>query len=219
MICGHCQVAFHPNVRRLNVGPDAEAEHVILYADCPECKLWNIFHASGRATYNEYGDFEKFEDVKLRRRVFPWDTTTRSAPIEVPDHLRADYDEAALLLSVSPKASAAMSRRCLQATIREKMGISKRSLDKEIDAVIEQNLVPSELAGQLDAVRHIGNFAAHPMKDTESGVIIDVEPGEAEWNLDVLDGLFDYWYVLPAKTAHRKAAINEKLKSLGKEPI
>jgi hypothetical protein len=33
----------------------------------------------------------------------------------------------------------------------------------------------------LDAIRTIGNFAAHPIKSTSSGEIVDVEPGEAEW--------------------------------------
>jgi hypothetical protein len=59
--------------------------------------------------------------------------------------------------------------------------------------VITQKLVSSALAEQLDAVRHKGNFAAHPTKSASSGDIMDVEPGEAEWNLDVLDGLFEEW--------------------------
>jgi hypothetical protein len=29
-------------------------------------------------------------------------------------------------------------------------------------------------------VRTIGNFAAHPIKSTSTGTIVDVEPGEAE---------------------------------------
>lgn len=39
---------------------------------------------------------------------------------------------------------------------------------------------------ELDAVRNIGNFAAHTQKSTVTGAILDVVPGEAEWNLDVL---------------------------------
>ena len=33
-----------------------------------------------------------------------------------------------------------------------------------------------------------------------------VEPAEAELNLEVLEGLFDFYYVLPTKTSARKAA-------------
>jgi hypothetical protein len=137
----------------------------------------------------------------------------------VPEALAADYREAALVLPISTKASAALSRRCLQNCIREAQGIEKRSLEQEIDEVIEQNLVSSALTEQLDAVRHTGNIAAHPMKSGLTGEIVEVEVGEAEWNLDVLDGLFEEWYVQPDKLAKRKAAFNEKLKEIGKPPI
>lgn len=48
-----------------------------------------------------------------------------------------------------------------------------------------------------------------PSKST--GDIVDVEPGEAEWTLDVLEGLFDFFFVQPAKTVARKAALDAKL--------
>ena len=51
---------------------------------------------------------------------------------------------------------------------------------------------------RLDAVRNIGNFAAHPIKSLGSGEIMDVEPGEAEWSLDVLKELFGFYFVRPA---------------------
>jgi len=71
----------------------------------------------------------------------------------------------------------------------------------------------------LDAVRNIGNFAAHPMKSQSTGEIVPVEPGEAEWNLDVLESLFDFHFVAPAKTKARKDALNKKLKDAGKPPV
>jgi hypothetical protein len=33
----------------------------------------------------------------------------------------------------------------------------------------------------IDAVRNIGNFAAHPQKSTATGEILEVEFGESEW--------------------------------------
>ncbi len=65
-------------------------------------------------------------------------------------------------------------------------------------------------------VRNVGNFAAHPMKDTNSGAILPVEDHEAEWNLDVLEGLFDFYYVQPEKNRIRRAALNAKLQAAGK---
>ena len=57
------------------------------------------------------------------------------------------------------------------------------------------------------------------MKSTVTGAIVDVEEGEAEWNLDVLESLFDFYFVQPALTAKRKAVLNQKLKEAGKPEI
>jgi hypothetical protein len=62
-------------------------------------------------------------------------------------------------------------------------------------------------------------FGAHPIKSTSTGEIVEVEPGEAQWNLDVLDSLFDFYFVAPSKTQARKAALNIKLVEVGKTPI
>jgi hypothetical protein len=71
----------------------------------------------------------------------------------------------------------------------------------------------------VDAIRTTGNFAAHPTKSTASGEIIDVEPGEAELSIEVLEMLFDHWYLLPAEVHVRIGAINEKLTMAGKPII
>ena len=78
---------------------------------------------------------------------------------------------------------------------------------------------PILLAGAIDAIRNIGNFAAHPIKSTASGEVLPVEPGEAEWTLDVLDGLFDFYFVQPAILKRKKAALDTKLASAGKPPV
>jgi hypothetical protein len=55
------------------------------------------------------------------------------------------------------------------------------------------------------------------MKSTTTGAIVDVAPGEAEWNLDVLEMLFDFCFVQPAVAAERKAALEKKLKDASKK--
>jgi hypothetical protein len=69
--------------------------------------------------------------------------------------------------------------------LHEKAGIVERNLDTEIQVAIDGGTLPSDLAHDLDAVRTTGNFAAHPIKSTSTGEIVDVEPGEADWLLDV----------------------------------
>jgi hypothetical protein len=142
---------------------------------------------------------------------------TRPIPSEVPKHIAIDYQEAAAVLNISPKASAALSRRCLQAVLREAGGSSKKNLVDQIEDV--SNNLPGYITQNIDAIRNIGNFAAHPIKDTASGQIVEVEPGEAEWNLDVLDMLFDFYYVQPALAQKKRDALNAKLQNAGKKPM
>ena len=144
---------------------------------------------------------------------------SRPIPSEVPSPYRDDFSEACKVLADSPKASAALSRRCLQALLKDKAGTKKRDLADQIDEVIQSGNVPPHVQGELDAVRVIGNFAAHPTKSTATGEIIDVEPGEAEWNLDVLESLFEFYFVQPALTASRTAALNVKLKAASKPEL
>jgi len=79
--------------------------------------------------------------------------------------------------------------------------------------------LPSYIAESLDAIRSIGNFAAHPIKRQSTGEIVDVEPGEAEWNLDVLEVLFDFYFVAPDRTKARRNALDKKLADIGKPPV
>jgi len=77
-------------------------------------------------------------------------------------------------------------------------------------------VLPTLLRDGIDAIRNVGNFAAHPNKNTSTGEIVDVEPGEAEWLLHVLEGLFDFFIVRPKQMAAKKAALNRKLIGMGK---
>ena len=71
----------------------------------------------------------------------------------------------------------------------------------------------------IDGIRNIGNFAAHPLKSQSTGEIINVEPGEADWNLDVLEGLFDFCFVQSERLKQRRAALDQKLGDAGKPPM
>jgi hypothetical protein len=116
----------------------------------------------------------------------------------------------------SAKASAALSRRCLQTILREKAGTTERDLAQQIQRVLDSGQLPSYLSADLDAVRNIGNFAAHPIKSKHTGEILPVELGEAEWNLDVVEALFDFYFVAPARAEERRHALNRKLEDTGK---
>lgn len=154
-----------------------------------------------------------------RYLVRPRAATRPNPPSEVPIEFAQDFIESAMVITDSPMASAALSRRCLQHILREKAGVKKADLANEIQEVINSGKLPSHLADAIDAIRNIGNFAAHPIKSTASGEILPVEPGEAEWTLDVLEGLFDFYFVQPAQLQQKRNVLNAKLAEAKKPPL
>ena len=77
-------------------------------------------------------------------------------PDYIPKSLLQDYQEAYAIKELSPKASATLSRRCLQWIIRDFWWVTKWSLYEEINA-IEEKIDPL-LFKAIDAVRHIWNI-------------------------------------------------------------
>lgn len=112
-------------------------------------------------------------------------------PNYIPIAIRQDYEEAYAIVGLSPKASATLSRRCLQGMIRNFWNISKKNLYEEINAL--QGMVPDSQWKAIDAVRSIGNIAAHMEKDINT--IIDVEPYEAEQLIKLIELLIEKWYI------------------------
>ncbi len=150
------------------------------------------------------------------RLVHPKTVSRSPCPSQVPKDLAGDYTEACLVLDDSPKGSAALSRRCLQHLLRGHAKVKPGDLANEIQQVIDGKTLPSHLVEAIDGVRNLGNFAAHPIKSKSSGEIVDVEPGEAEWNLDVLESMFDFYFVQPQVITQKRAALNKKLSDAGK---
>ncbi|RIE17685.1 DUF4145 domain-containing protein [Candidatus Cryosericum septentrionale] len=207
--CPHCGISVQftkGGTEDLQVGP-YWTDYSLRWVDCPHCHgivITLIHHPKGESS----------------RETLIYPLNSKRAPVspEVPPAIKADYDEAALILPLSSKGSAAISRRCLETVlVSAGRATPEKKLSQQIDEVGSQ--LPGYLVKMLDQVRTIGNFAAHPDKDATTAAIIDVEPGEAEWNLDVLDELFDFYYVKPAAIMRTTDQLNEKLKAAGKRTI
>lgn len=215
MKCPHCQTEIHGDPYGLVVGNDVDGAWAVVRHICPVCRKIILFFVCA-SNFGGGGGTLQIIGEKKRFLVYPRAASRPPAPDSVPKEYADDYLEASLVISDSPKASAALSRRCLQHTLREMAHVKPTDLAKEIDEVIEKNLLPSHLASGLDAVRNIGNFAAHPIKSKSTGEVVPVEAGEAEWNLEILEGLFDFFFVQPAILKARKDALNKKLTDAGK---
>lgn len=213
MKCPHCLVEYHDKPGFAELGSDCVCSWKVIIRNCPNCIKAN-FILLGYNYVIESGRQKMVVDSETL--FYPKGSQRNPVPIEVPEVFAKDYSQACLVLADSPMASAALSRRCLQHIIREELKIKDRTLDQEIQKVIEVSKLPSDILESIDAIRSIGNFAAHPIKSQSSGEIVDVEPGEAEWNLDVLEMLFDNLFVAPAIRKQKRDALNAKLKDAGK---
>jgi hypothetical protein len=214
-------VEFHDNPGWIPLGQDKDGYWAVLKVDCPACKRTVLRLCNGTAV-TDRGSFKVLRDITEVILFHPKGSNRPPCPEEVKKaaaDIAADYEESCLVLPDSPKASAALSRRCLQHVLREKAQTKSKDLFDQIQEVVDGGKMPSHIEESLEAVRVIGNFAAHPTKSKSTGEIVDVEAGEAEWNLEALEALFDFYYVQPAKTVARKAALNKKLADAGKPQI
>lgn len=218
MKCLHCLVEFHPEQYDTILGNDKDGGWAIRSLTCPACGRYNLFLVSCVIQQTQHGSSwiaKTLSVVPIR----PRGASRPPCPNEVPSFIAADYTEACLVLPDSSKASAALSRRCLQNLLRDAAEVKPGNLADEIQQVIDRGTLPTQLAEMIDAVRNIGNFAAHPMKSQSTGGILPVEPEEAEWNLDVIESLFDFYYVQPSNITKKRTALNAKLSDAGKAPM
>lgn len=192
-----------------------ETTYTLTAHRCPSCKkpvMWlkTVWHVPGAIS--------EPPDVVRTMLVYP-PTAVKQLPSEIPEQYAKELREAHAILHLSPKASAALSRRSLQTLLREKEGVQENSLFKEIKKVLEAGHLPPYLARDLDAIRNVGNFATHPIKDDHTGEIVDVEPGESEWTIELLEELLHFYFVDEHRSRSRRDALNKKLKAAGKKPL
>ncbi len=219
MKCPHCRVEFHYEAKITYIGKDSDGEWVLLQSVCPACKKIILRLLNGYGLYNKVTEGIYLNHAEKDFIAYPKSSLRPPCPTEVLKEFAEDYNESCLVISDSPKASAALSRRCLQNILREVAKVKPNNLDKEIQQVIDSGTLPSYIIDVIDAIRNIGNFAAHPLKSEKTGEILPVEPMEAEWNLDVLEALFDFYFVQPAVVRNKRTALDQKLKEAGKKPM
>jgi hypothetical protein len=218
MQCPHCLQHYHADWAYKGVVQELDKTWwVVGSVTCPAC--YRVSIALGRGKYVNQGQGNVLLPNGPMPLAYPKTISRVPLPAEVPIKFSLDYTEACLVLADSEKASAALSRRCLQHLLREKLKVKRGDLATEIQQVLDARSLPTHLAEDLDAIRNIGNFAAHPLKSTNTGEVVDVEPHEAEWLLTVLEGLFDFCFVQPARAQAKRDALNLKLQAIGKPPM
>ena len=219
MVCQHCHIAVHGQQKTVYFGKDADGDWAVSGILCPrpECKRFSLYLSKGTTGLLVGGDvppemtFSATEPSLIRPKVI----LPNPIPPDTPEGIKKDYIEATMVLALSPNASGALSRRCLQDILRERAAreienFQEGYLYEEIEQVIRSEILSPNLSGMLHGVRIVGNFSAHSSKSKLTNLIMPVEPDEAEFNLQVIDKLLFYFYVQRPKDQKVLDAINKK---------
>ena len=158
---------------------ESESHLELSFIRCPNCGEYTI-SAKGK------GYAEDDVDVTILPKSIAY-----KFPDNIPQAIRSDYEEACSIVNLSPKASATLSRRCLQGMIRDFFQVSKANLFEEINAIKDK--IPTEQWAVLDGLRRIGNIGAHMERDIN--LIVDIEPGEAQKLIKLIELLLQQWYI------------------------
>jgi hypothetical protein len=223
MRCPHCLHAvtivgskFHMQKHVLTSG-NVEGHRVLIteFVVCPneDCRKFSL------AAVLYAGEEKPQQGVVATHILQSWrlvpDSAARVWPEYVPAPIRADYIEACKIRDLSPKASATLARRCLQGMIRDFWKVKPDLLVREIEQ-IKDKVDPHSWAA-IDALRKVGNIGAHMEKDIS--VIVDVDPGEADLMIQLVETLIEEWYVNRFEREQRMAklvAVAEEKKAAAK---
>jgi hypothetical protein len=123
--------------------------------------------------------------------VFPDRGNAPKPNPDMPDDVRADYDEAARIYTKSPRGAAALLRLAIQ-KLMVQLGQAGKNINEDIAALVASGL-PAQIQQALDVVRVTGNNAVHPGQlDTN-----DVEVAEQLFPL--VNVIVEYQISLPAR--------------------
>lgn len=153
----------------------------------PECKKLHLQVSleERKSTLHDYS----YKTLQ-KRQLLP-ESEAKVLPDYIPKAIQQDYYEACRIRDLSPKASATLSRRCLQWMIRDFWNIKKITLKQEIDEL--QWKVSEKIRKWIDSIRKVWNIWAHMENDIN--YIIDVEPNEAKLLISLIELLIENWYI------------------------
>jgi len=185
------------------------------FITCPNdnCKEYTI-EAELCITHEKVNNLGRYYvTANLDKKLGSWQlkpqSSARPFPDYIPQAIREDYQEACLIKDLSPKASATLSRRCLQGMIRDFFFIKHGTLDSEIKAI--KNEINAETFDSIDAVRKVGNIGAHMENDIN--LIIPIEPEEATMLIELIEFLMTEWYINKHERQQKNNALIEMAKT------
>lgn len=140
--------------------------------NCPHCKafssmdwsnLWTDSSSNVRHSCvcycNHCKDFSLWVGGIM---IYPAEISVESPNADLPDEIKADYIEAANIVSNSPRGASALLRLGIEKLVNY-LNAEGADLDKKIGDLVSKGL-NKKIQQALDVVRVVGNNAVHPGK-------------------------------------------------------
>lgn len=192
--------------KNLNIqNPSEGHKHLTWYyivCPNPKCRKDTLRVGIFPLELNPFGNWVTGKLIKLWDLVPP--SNAKAFPDYIPKPILDDYNEACLIVNLSPKASATLSRRCLQGIIRDFWKVKPGRLVDEIEQIRDKTDPLTWDA--IESVRKVGNIGAHMEKDIN--LLVDVDPNESQMLIELIEILLKDWYV--AREERKKRLISIK---------
>ena len=194
MQCSHCHTEISVTPHVFALGEDQDGTWQVASSRCPVChRLLVELRTMDGCTYP----------------AWPAGATRPRLSDDVPEEYANEYLTACQILTYSPEASAAISRRLLHRFLAEQAGAGAGGLAQQIEKATRSAELPVYLKDALRTLADVARLAPETEKSKRPELLAPVEPGEAEWLLDVLQPLFELYFVQPARMRRRQAELEE----------
>ena len=141
--CAHCKVFAHQIWSKLGVSDLFKVylpSDLLTVSKCKHCNKWSIWIEESL--------------------VYPAQITVEDPNDDMPDEVKKLYRESAQVLSISPRAAAALLRLGLQILLGA-VGGDGKNINDDIKKIVALGVEP-ETQRALDILRVFGNSGAHP---------------------------------------------------------
>lgn len=149
-VCPHCNVFSAAHYNLVSSFTYNHLSYGVVKSECNSCRNVSIWIIKDIYESSE-------EDLLFPRSA----KNIEPANIDMPDDVKEIYQEASLILEISPRASAALSRLAIETLASKHLNAGKGSLNDMIGNLVRNGL-SSRIQRALDAVRVIGNEGVHP---------------------------------------------------------
>lgn len=181
MKCPHCQTEIHENYNEQYLGKDSVSDWVYRFMQCPQddCQKFILKIAFGeKNTHNG--------PLLLNEKSYfaiPFDPYEQYYDLSIMKFYK-DYLEAKAIQNISPKASILLSKDCLKKLLKIQIYSQSEAFEDVLADLLNQDKLPLFIFASTEAILTMNS---EDSKEFAHSLI------------NYIEGLFDYFYVLPNK--------------------